>query len=59
MLIAFQVRLGSPLWFHESLLEIPVHPNGITDREQIFCECFLHIIADTDTDENYFGISFS
>ena len=33
-------------------------PNGITDRKIIF-EIIMHLIADTDTDENYFGINIS
>ena len=35
-----------------------VRPNGITDRKIIF-ELIMHFMADTDTDENYFGINFS
>ena len=46
-------------WLRLKLFAVTVRSNGITDREKIIFELIMHFIADTDTDENYFGIIFS
>ena len=43
---------------HSDVYRITVRPNGITERKIIF-ELIMHFIADTDADENYFGINFT